>query len=44
MIEAGATALLLEAGKAVVFDRKEMISLADKRGITIVASTNFQSI
>ena len=44
MIEAGAGALLLEAGKAVVFDREKMISLADKNGIAIVASTNFISI
>jgi UDP-2,3-diacylglucosamine hydrolase len=44
MAEAGASALLLEAGKAVVFDREKMISLANKNGITIVASTNFQSI
>lgn len=44
MVEAGAGALLLEAGKAVVFDREKMISLADQNGITIVASTNFQSI
>jgi UDP-2,3-diacylglucosamine hydrolase len=44
MIEAGAGALLLEAGKAVVFDREKMISLADEKRITIVASKNFQLI
>jgi UDP-2,3-diacylglucosamine hydrolase len=42
MIKAGAGALLLEAGKAVVFDREKMIELADQHGIIIVASTNFQ--
>ncbi len=41
MIESGAGALLLEAGKAVVFDREKMISLADEKGITIVASRDF---
>jgi DUF1009 family protein len=44
MAEAGAGALLLEAGKAVVFDREKMISLADEKKIAIVASVNFQSI
>jgi UDP-2,3-diacylglucosamine hydrolase len=42
MIEAGAGVLLLEAGKAVVFDREKMIALADQHGVIIVASTNFQ--
>ncbi|MCK4619799.1 MAG: UDP-2,3-diacylglucosamine diphosphatase LpxI [Desulfobacterales bacterium] len=37
MHEAGAKALAIEAGKAVVFDREEMIALADKFGIAIVA-------
>lgn len=37
MHEAGASALVIEAGKAVVFDREEMIALADRRGIAIVA-------
>ncbi|MGA8178474.1 MAG: UDP-2,3-diacylglucosamine diphosphatase LpxI [Desulfobacterales bacterium] len=37
MHEAGAMVLGIEAGKAVVFDRKEMIDLADKYGIVIVA-------
>jgi len=34
---AGAKALAIEAGKAVVFDREEMIAVADKFGIAIVA-------
>ena len=34
---AGAKALVIEAGKAVVFDREEMIAMADKFGIAIVA-------
>ncbi|MBA3016711.1 MAG: UDP-2,3-diacylglucosamine diphosphatase LpxI [Proteobacteria bacterium] len=33
----GAKALAIEAGKAVVFDREEMIAMADKFGIAIVA-------
>ncbi len=37
---AGAKALAIEAGKAVVFDRKEMIALANKFGIAIVAINN----
>lgn len=37
MDEAGAKVLGIEAGKAVVFDKKEMIHLADEVGITIVA-------
>ncbi len=37
MAEAGAGALLIEAKKAVVFDRKKMISFADEKGISIVA-------
>jgi DUF1009 family protein len=37
MHEAGARVLGIEAGKAVVFDKKEMIDLADEVGITIVA-------
>jgi len=34
---AAAKALAIEAGKAVVFDREEMIAVADKFGIAIVA-------
>jgi len=37
MIRAGAGALAVEAGKAVVFDRAEMIRVADDAGICIVA-------
>jgi hypothetical protein len=37
MIEAGATCICLSAGKTLMFDRKEMIALADKNKITIVA-------
>lgn len=37
MHEAGAKALAIEAGKAVVFDREEMIAMANKFGIAIVA-------
>jgi DUF1009 family protein len=37
MQAAGARVLVIEAGKAVVFDRPEMVTLADRYGITIVA-------
>lgn len=37
MKAAGVNALALEAGQAVVFDRDEMIGLADRAGIAIVA-------
>lgn len=37
MAAAGVTALAVEAGKAVVFDRQEMVDLADANGISIVA-------
>lgn len=37
MVETGATVLTVEADKAVVFDREEMIDLADRNGIAIVA-------
>ena len=40
MHAAGARALIIEAGKAVVFDREEMVALADKYGIAIVALTH----
>ena len=40
MVEAGAKVLGIEAGKAVVFDKKEMIDLANEVGITIVALEN----
>jgi DUF1009 family protein len=37
MHEVGAAVLVVEAAKAVVFDRKEMINLADEFGIAIIA-------
>ena len=37
MHQANAKVLVVEAGKAVVFDRKEMIDLADRYGIAIMA-------
>jgi hypothetical protein len=37
MAEAEARVLVIEAGKAVVFDRQEMIRLADRSGICILA-------
>lgn len=37
MHEAGVTALVIEAGRSMVFDRKEMIDLADRWGISIMA-------
>ncbi|MEP6742589.1 MAG: UDP-2,3-diacylglucosamine diphosphatase LpxI [bacterium] len=37
MVEAGATCLCLNAGKTLMFDREEMVALADKNKIAIVA-------
>jgi len=37
MCEAGCRALAVEAGKAVVFDREEMIGMADRNKIALVA-------
>lgn len=37
MLEAGATCLCITAGKTLMFDRDEMIALADKKKIAIVA-------
>jgi len=37
MAEAGVSALALEAGRAVVFEKKEMIAHANRHGIAIVA-------
>ena len=37
MKEAGARVLVVEAGKAVVFDKEEMIALANQHGISIVS-------
>ncbi len=40
MIQAGATCLCLTAGKTLIFDREEMIALADKHKISIVVIEN----
>ena len=37
MIEAGATCLCISAGKTLMFDRDEMIALAEKKKIAVVA-------
>ncbi|MCZ2391171.1 MAG: UDP-2,3-diacylglucosamine diphosphatase LpxI [Acidobacteria bacterium] len=39
MIAAGATCLSITSGKTLIFDRNEMIALADREKITIVGST-----
>jgi DUF1009 family protein len=39
MRAAGARALAVEAGKAVAFDRKEMVAAADRYGMVVVALT-----
>lgn len=47
MIKAGASCLCLTAGKTLIFDREEMIKLADSKKIAIVAvkpETNFDSL
>ncbi len=38
MIEAGATCLCITAGKTLIFDRAEMLKLADKHRLSIVAA------
>jgi DUF1009 family protein len=38
MIEAGATCLCITAGKTLMFDREEMLRLADRRHIAVVAA------
>jgi DUF1009 family protein len=38
MIAAGATALSISAGKTLIFDREEMIALADKNKISVIGS------
>jgi DUF1009 family protein len=38
MIDAGATCLSVTAGKTLIFDREEMIALANKNSITVVGS------
>jgi len=37
MVQAGATCLCLNAGKTLMFDREEMLALADKHKVSIVA-------
>ncbi|HYY97790.1 MAG TPA: UDP-2,3-diacylglucosamine diphosphatase LpxI, partial [Pyrinomonadaceae bacterium] len=37
MAEAGATCLCVTAGKTLIFDREEMLALADRRRISVVA-------
>lgn len=37
MHESGVDTLVIEAGKAVVFNKEEMVAYADKKGISIVA-------
>jgi DUF1009 family protein len=37
MVEAGASVLVVEAGKTLLFDKNEMISLANSEGIAIVS-------
>lgn len=39
MIEAGATCLCLTAGKTLIFDKEEMLALADRRKVAVVAVT-----
>jgi UDP-2,3-diacylglucosamine hydrolase len=39
MIAAGATCLSVTAGKTLIFDRDEMLRVADKNGICVVGST-----
>jgi hypothetical protein len=38
MIDAGATCLSISAGKTIIFNRKEMLELAERNKISIVAS------
>jgi len=40
MVDSGATVLALEANLSISFDREEMICLADRHGISIVALTH----
>ncbi|MFC1811261.1 LpxI family protein [Thermodesulfobacteriota bacterium] len=44
MHEAGATVLAIESGRSVVFDRDEMIALANKFKITIVAMDKEETV
>ncbi|MCA1593102.1 MAG: UDP-2,3-diacylglucosamine diphosphatase LpxI [Acidobacteria bacterium] len=38
MVKAGATCLCITAGKTLMFDREEMLRLADKHRIAVVAA------
>ena len=38
MIDAGATCLSVTAGKTLIFDREEMLALANKHKIAIIGS------
>ena len=44
MRQSGARTLIIEAGQAVVFDRVEMIALANESGISIVAQKGNQKV
>jgi len=44
MYEAGATALAIESGKSIVFDRDEMIALANEFKISIVAMDKVETV
>ncbi|MDQ3818284.1 MAG: UDP-2,3-diacylglucosamine diphosphatase LpxI, partial [Acidobacteriota bacterium] len=37
MVEAGATCLCITAGKTLIFDREEMVRLANEKSIAVVA-------
>jgi len=43
MIDAGATCLSVTAGKTLIFDREDMLKLADKNGITVIGSAETKS-
>jgi len=43
MIESGATALVIDATRTIVFDREEMVALADSHGIAVIALPPFES-
>lgn len=37
MAQAGAGCLVIEAGRTLIFDREQMVNLADEHGICLVA-------
>ena len=37
MIEAGATAIVIDAGRTLVFDREKLVETADRHEIAVVA-------